>query len=137
MAEPNARGRGDLWGKAFVVEPRDSYPVNLLKEQADALTERTGGLVKGVVTKNVRDETVWASLYANVPSPDDYMYKILAISYPVSDDPDNPRDLTAYYLDDETFVDDFNGWLADVLSSDAVHAMITNLLRYSRNQVES
>jgi hypothetical protein len=137
MTEPNASGKADLWGEAFVVEPRDSHPIGLLKEQAEALTRRTGGLVKGVVTKHVKSETVWASLYAEVPSQDDYMHKILTVSYPVSDDPDNPSNLTGYFLDNETFVEDFSAWLKDVLSSDRVHAIIVNLMRYSRQFEES
>jgi hypothetical protein len=137
MAEPRAGGKVDLWGEAFVIEPRDSYPVVLLKEQAEALTERTKGLVRGVVTKDIKTGTVWASLYANVPSPDDYMYKILTLAYPVSDDPDNPRNLTAYYADEETFVDDPSEWLKNVLSSNRVHSMIINLMRYSLDHAES
>ena len=52
MTMANQGETRDLWGKAFAIEPVESAPVVLLREQADLLKERTGGRIEGVILKN-------------------------------------------------------------------------------------
>ncbi len=145
MADDQARAGGDLWGSAFVEDPADTAPVALLKEQADALTRRTGGRVVGEVLAETDAErgTVWISLYALVPALDDYRHKLLSIAHPVIvDDPHLPFPLAVIdtqsndggeVLDMEGFTE----WLSRILSSEEVHNVIGNLLRYSHDRVAS
>jgi hypothetical protein len=144
MAEPNSNGGKDLWGSPFEVDPKESAPAALLKTQADFLTERTGGRIKGVVLQNVDKVSVWASLYASVPALNDYMYKLLTVAYPISDDPRNPSLLGAQ----DTFsggdgilniqgMEEFGRWLEAALSSRPAHAIIENLMKYTSDRVAS
>jgi hypothetical protein len=139
-----ASGNGrDLWGRDFGETPVESAPVALLKEQADALTRRTGGRIVGEVSQEVEKGTVWASLYARAPSLQDYQHKLVSIAHPVvTADPERPFPLTVMDTQsgDQDQVEDmvsFEGWLAGVLSSDAVHDVVDSLLRYSRGRAAS
>jgi hypothetical protein len=143
MAEPKRDGKVDLWGAAFVDDPRESAPVALLRGQADALTERTGGRVEGVVLTEAEKGEVWASLYAKAPALQNYMYKLLSVSHSVLDDPDNPSPIVVDEdlggLEGGTLpgMDEFREWLGHVLSSERAHAVIVNLLRYSTERAAS
>ncbi len=87
-----ASGKGrDLWGPDFQGAPVESAPFVLLKEQADALTRRTRGDVRGDVLQTVEEGTVWSSLYALVPALGDYRHKLISIAHPVvTADPNGP-----------------------------------------------
>ncbi len=143
MADPKTDGKVDLWGPAFEDDSQESAPVVLLRQQADALTDRTGGRVAGVVLKQADRGTVWASLYAKVPALQDYMYKLLSVAHPVAADPGDPSPLSVHDSfggDDYVEIlgmDEFRRWLEKVLSSDAAHAVIVNLLRYSPDRAAS
>jgi hypothetical protein len=145
MSNDQARTGSDHWGSSFVEDPADTAPVTLLKEQADALTRRTGGRVVGDVLAETDAErrTVWISLYARVPTLDDYRHKLISIAHPVIvDDPHLPFPLAVIdtQTDDGGEVHDMKGfteWLSRVLSSDEVHNVISNLLRYSHDRVAS
>jgi hypothetical protein len=138
-----ASGEGrDLWGPEFQSIAVESAPFVLLKEQADALTRRTGGDVRGDVIQDVDAGTVWSSLYALVPALRDYRHKLLSIAHPVTADPKQPFPLTVFDTsgDGRKEVEDmvsFERWLAEVLSSTPVHQVIDNLLRYSRSRAAS
>jgi hypothetical protein len=132
----------DLWGAEFPESQEDSIPVTLLKQQAQALERRTKGRIVGVVTQAAEGETVWASLYARVPALQNYTQKILTIAHPVSADPTTPFPLEAVYSPDgakETIENraQLHDWLKAILSSEGVHRMIGNLLRYSRDRAAS
>ena len=145
MPEPKSGEKIDLWGAPFALDPpRESILIDLLRGQADALTARTGGLVEGVVLKEIDKGTVWASLYARVPSLENYMYKILTVAHSVAADPDNPSPLSVHdtFEDGDTFdnidgVEEFRRWLEAVLSSGPAHAVIVNLLRYGSDRAAS
>ncbi len=134
----HAPGNGrDLWGRTFLETPVESAPVTLLKEQAEALTRRTNGRVVGEVLQEVEKETVWVSLYARVPALHDYQHKLISIAHDVvSGDPVHPFPLTV--MDTESGdggqvhdMEAFERWLESVLSSNAVHNVVDNLLQYS------
>ena len=137
MTEGYQADKTDLWGKSFVIDPPDSAPVELLRQQADALTMRTAGRVEGVVLKSFDKGTAWASLYAKVPSLQGYMYKMVTVGHPATANPADPSSLTAH----DTFrgredwqeiasMAHFKSWLQEALSSDQAHAVIDNLLKY-------
>ena len=137
-----ASGNGrDLWGPDFRDTPIESAPVVLLKEQADALTRRTGGRIVGEVLQDVDKGTVWASLYARVPALQDYQHKLVSIAHRVvTADPDRPFPLTVMDTqsgDQEELesMESFEEWLGRTLSSDEVHHVVDSLLRYSHSRV--
>src|SRR4051794_23445120 len=120
MPDDTPEIRRDLWGRAFTDSPLESAPVALLKEQADALTRRTDGRVVGGVQQDIEAGTVWASLYARVPSLQDYQHKLIAIAHPVVvADPANPFPLTVMdtqsgQQDRVEDMESFERWLAGV-----------------------
>jgi len=137
MTNGNEASKTDLWGRPFLIDPTDSAPVVLLRQQADALYARTEGRVEGVVLKNFDKGTAWASLYARVPSIQGYMYKMLTVGHPANANPANPSTLTAHDTfrgredwDDVGSMDRFASWLEEALSSEEAHAVIENLLKY-------
>ena len=144
MSEQDSNGRGDLWGAAFVVDPIESAPIALLREQAEALTERTGGRLEGVVLVDADKRHVWASLCVKAPSLQDYTYKLLSVAHSLAADPDNPATLSVH----DTFgeerdpieiegMEEFRRWLEVVLSSGSARAVVINLLRYSPSRAAS
>jgi len=132
----------DLWGSEFPESQEDSTPVTLLRQQAEVLKKRTKGRVEGLVTQAVEGGTVWSSLYAQVPALQNYHQKILTIAHPIDADPIGPFPLEATHSLEgtKTRIENpahFHAWLRDTLSSEEVHRMIGNLLRYSRNRAAS
>ena len=132
----------DLWGPDFQGTPVESAPFVLLKEQADVLTRRTRGDVRGDVFQKVEEGTVWLALYALVPALRDYRHKLVTISYPVTADPKQPFPLKVFDVQsgDPVEVEDmdsFERWLAGALSSTPVHQVVDNLLQYSRSRAAS
>ncbi len=137
MTEANQAGKTDLWGQPFLFDPADSAPVELLRQQADALTARTGGRVEGVVLKNFDKGKAWASLYAKVPSLQGYMYKMLTVAHPATANPADPLSMDAHDTfrgredwEEVNSMAHFTSWLEEALSSDQAHAVIGNLLKY-------
>ena len=133
---------GDLWGPDFVGNDAQPVLVTLLEEQANALTRRTDGRIEGVVSQDPTAEgTVWTSLYASVPALGDYRHKLLTIVHPVTADPADPFPLTVHDpVRGSQGVADlpaFCRWLRRTLSSQDVHGVINNLLRYGDDRVAS
>jgi hypothetical protein len=140
----HATGNGrDLWGQAFLDTPVKSAPLTLLMEQADALTRRTDGRVVGEVLQSVEQGTVWASLYARVPALRDYQHKLVSIAHPVvirdavHPFPMTVMDTQSGEQDQVSDMESFERWLAGVLSSPEVHAVVASLLRYSHGRAAS
>jgi hypothetical protein len=75
-----------------------------------------------------------------VPALQDYQHKLLSIAHSVViSDPRNPFPLTAMDTqsgeqDEVRGMESFEHWLGDVLSSDAVHLVVDNLLQYSNGR---
>ena len=140
MISGDQASKPDLWGRPFsgANDVTESPPVVLLRQQADALTARTNGLIEGHVLRNIDRGTEWTSLYAKVPSLQGYMYKLISIARPIIGDPDGPLKINpiAAFRDggedgpEINTMDEFADWLGQTLSSDQVHAVISNLLRY-------
>ncbi len=137
MTAGDQANKADLWGRPFPVEPTDSAPVVLLRQQAEVLKQRTGGRIEGVVLKNFDKGTAWASLYAKVPALQGYMYKLLTVAHPATANPDDPSSMTAHDTlrgqEDWQAIGSmaqFASWLEEALSSDEAHSVIVNLLKY-------
>jgi hypothetical protein len=138
----SSNGR-DLWGQPFLDTQRESAPMILLKEQAEALTRRTNGRVVGEVMDLVEKDMFWASLSARVPALHDYHHKLLSIAHPVVvADPVHPFPLTV--VDTQSGkqrqvndIDSFERWLEDALSSKAIHNVVDTLLGYSHRRSAS
>jgi hypothetical protein len=147
MSESIMDDKKDFWGAPFdddPYDPQDSAPAALLRIQADFLTQRTGGRVKGVVLQDIDQASVWASLYASVPALEDYMHKLLTVAHPISDDPRNPSLLGARstFSGNDNIVniegmENFGRWLEAELSSPTAHAIISNLLKYGSDRAAS
>src|SRR5947209_6524215 len=135
----------DLWGPAFLDSPPDSAPVALLREQADALTRRTGGRIIGEVLgeTDASHSTIWTSLYARVPALDDYQHKLVSIAHPlVVADPTHPFPITAVdtqgvQTGEIGSIEEFGRWLETTLSSREVHNVINSLLTYGNSRAAS
>ncbi|WP_435009279.1 hypothetical protein P12x_000531 [Tundrisphaera lichenicola] len=139
-----SEGLVDLWGDDFVAVREDSAPVALLKQQAEALTRRTNGVVEGIVQEEARGGTKWDSLLARVPNLSGYMHELVGVSYPVTADPSDPRPLSVYdtfgltpELLPEEGVSGFRAWLEQILSSREAHKVIEALLRHGSDRVAS
>jgi hypothetical protein len=129
------------WGPDFPAIG-DSAPVSVLKQQAEKLTEITGGLVEGVVKESAEAGTVYASLYAGVPAVGDYQFKILYVAHPVVVDPANPFPITvedSFGHEKRKFPDmpSFDQYLRDLLLSTPVRTAIGNLIKYSKSRAAS
>ena len=129
------------WGPDFPAIG-DSAPVSLLKQQAEKLSEITGGVVEGVVKESAENGTVYASLYAGVPSVGDYQFKILYISHPVIADPSNPFPITvedSFQQEKRQILDmnEFDHYLRDVLISPSVRMAIGSLIKYGKSRAAS
>jgi hypothetical protein len=129
------------WGPDFpAIE--DSAPVSLLKQQAEKLSEITGGVVEGVVKESAESGTAYASLYAGVPSVGDYQFKILYIAHPVIAEPSNPFPITVEdsFQQEKKQIPDMNAfdrYLRDVLKSPSVRMAIGNLIKYGKGRAAS
>ena len=140
MTQGNQSSKPDLWGKPFPATcsvSTEPAPVVLLRQQADALTERTSGRVQGVVLRSFDNGKEFASLYAKVPALQGYMYQILTIAHPITDSPNDPSAMQGshglYGDSDWQKIDSMahlTSWLQDALSSDQAHAVIVNLLTH-------
>ncbi len=72
----------DLWPPNFgntTVDP----PLRLLREQAGHLTERTSGLIEGLVATAKDGDNFVHSFYVVVPTLDNYSYLLFAVNHPV------------------------------------------------------
>ena len=130
------------WGLEFPAVG-DSAPVSLLKQQAEKLTEVTGGLVEGVVKESAEAGTAYASLYAGVPTVGDYQFKILYLAHPMLVvDPANPFPITVEdsFRQEKRTIEDmasFDRYLRDLLLSEPVQTAIGNLIKYSKSRAAS
>jgi len=143
MADHETEIPDDLWGVDFSEDSAELASVVLLNEQASALTRRTGGRIEGVVVREFREGTIWASFYARVPALQNYMHKLVTTAYPVDAGTSNPFFLSVkdtFGTEDFTNIkgmDHFRSWLRDVLSSPEAHAVINNLLKLSSDRAAS
>jgi hypothetical protein len=119
-----------LWGDVESLEPIKT-PISFLREQAQALTEKTKGVLLGDVslTKELAFFTIDLSIVA--PSLGDYRYAVLTARhamglYPVHVDDNCNR--ISYKCDSE---DVFLGVLAKILSSEGVRQVLRSLLSQS------
>lgn len=133
-------GTDNYWGTFDFSTRDDSAPAALLKHQADKLREVTGGQVEGSVEEDVQGGTVFASLYAGVPDPLDYQFKVVYVAFPITADPANPSPITV----EDSFgggkkvlrdMREFDHYLRDLLASGPVRAAIGNLIRYGASRV--
>ena len=74
----------DLWGELPDVE-KIKTPFVILKEQAELLTEKTGGLLVGEVSQNrsIGRDGFCHTLYIVTPSLNNYRYELLTINYEI------------------------------------------------------
>ena len=129
------------WGDDFPAA-EDSVVITLLKQQAHELTRVTHGAVKGVVKESVEGGTTYASLYAAVPSAEDYQFKILYVAHPIIADPTNPFPITVEDSFDKTKrvmqeMKSFDEYLRGLLSSEPIKIAISNMIKYSKRAVEA
>jgi hypothetical protein len=127
----------DFWPSTLAAAP-DPEPVVFLKEQAQILGGKTGGRIQGVVKDNTLGGTVYYSLYLQPRGEDDYLFKILSVSHPLTRGASDPFPMTAQdsFGGPEISVRDmagFKAWLKSVLSSPKIIVVVGNLLRQSVN----
>ena len=118
----------------------DPEPAQLLRSQADVLSKKTKGVVRGEVTNTALEGTIYYSLYLGAPALGDYQVKILDIAFPVAQTALEPFPLTANdafggSAQEITDKDQFEEWLKATLQSNTVLAVIGNLMKYSRPRV--
>ena len=128
----------NLWPEHFTTIGADPPPVALLRKQADLLARRTEKVVKGVVIDGAHNDTAYYSLYLTAPVLGEGQFKILSISFPWVRRPSNAFPLTAYDACAEkeselASMDEFRGWLKNVLSSEPVVTIVGELIRRSNN----
>lgn len=72
----------DLWPQDLgdsTVTP----PVSILREQAEALGKKTSGLVTARVQTTAAGDKLHHSFYLEVPSLDDYTYRLFGVEHPM------------------------------------------------------
>jgi hypothetical protein len=72
----------DLWPGTFG-DVKVTPPVKLLREQADLLGDKTGGLLEGLVSTSKDGENFVHSFYVVAPSLEDYSYQLFAVNHPL------------------------------------------------------
>lgn len=132
----------DLWPPTFELREEDPAPISILKQQADRLSDKTGGLVEGVVKESTIGGTVFWSLYLRAPALGDYMFKVLYIAIPLGNLLTTPCRLEAEdsFGDEKVSiegVDQFKDWLKSVLNSEAVAGVVSNMIRRSRQHASA
>jgi len=73
----------DLLPDDFGTETTLQPPVVILREQAEHLSRRTGGLVLGTVEASRVGNTLWHHFRLLVPTLDDYVYDLFAVEHGV------------------------------------------------------
>jgi hypothetical protein len=71
----------DLLPDDFGTETTLQLPVVILREQADHLTRRTGGLVIGTVETYGAGNRLFHRFRLNVPTLDDYVYELFNVEH--------------------------------------------------------
>jgi hypothetical protein len=103
-------------------------PRTFLREQAEALTRRTKGVLEGLVTTSTQGNFFLQSLYVVVPSLENYSYQLLLVVHPVQY---YPLDLRAL-VQDRTIVcqteEQFKDALREVLQSEQTKRVLEALL---------
>jgi hypothetical protein len=121
----------DLWGKLSDVEEIKT-PLVILKEQAELLTEKTDGLLVGIVSQKLSGERFLCFFNIVVPTLNDYNYRLLALSYGIEV---YPLNLTAANkpLVECSDEDEFKKELGKILKSQETQNVISKLLMHVRS----
>jgi|SRR5947209_15615324 len=126
----------DLWpddfGKSDVTPPR-----TILREQAEALSKKTRGLVEGLVTTISHPPHSFAqTFFLSVPDLDNYTYRLLVVVHPLQF---YPLDVQAEVLG-KTFAcaaeKDFKDALREIFNANETKRIIAALLAQVK-EVES
>jgi hypothetical protein len=83
-------------------------PLQLLKQQAEDLTIRTDGVLRGEVETTSHSETIYIAMFIRVPNLDGYQIKILEYQQPLTM---YPRILVFNLTDKSAQIDNFNDFL--------------------------
>jgi hypothetical protein len=110
-------------------------PITIIKEQATALSEATGGLLRGDVTtsRSAHDETLFLTLSVIVPALNNYKYNILTYWQPVRLFPGDlhySAENKVYRISNEK---EFDERLKSILGSEEVGAVIGALIAQARD----
>jgi hypothetical protein len=101
-------------------------PVEILREQATALTKKTGYKIKGQVTTDASGDQFVHRLDLLVTRLDNYTYELLQIHYNMSLYP-----VTWYFAQESGLLEkeaDLVAWLRQTLSSDRTRQVLVTLL---------
>jgi hypothetical protein len=103
-------------------------PHAILLEQANALAERTHGLLVGQVRRTLNGNDFVSSLSIVAPSLNNYTYAVLSLDYPIGSYPlrlfFDARGQFFQIADEETLLSS----LKTILSSDEIKRVMTGLL---------
>ena len=129
----------DFWPSSFRTADADPEAVDILKEQAKVLGEKTNGVVEGVVKDSTIEGTVYYSLHLKAPALGGSLFKVLHIAFPVTQSPNNPYPFVgedAFGGDASSFANiaEFKTWLKATLSSQLMAGVIGNLIRRSKTR---
>ncbi|NEO88211.1 MAG: hypothetical protein F6J87_28730 [Spirulina sp. SIO3F2] len=122
--------RESLWGEIPAPEDLPDLPKTILREQAEILTEVTGGALIGEVSqRNQSSQTFSAALSIQVPSLDNYIFNVVSIAYPIHLYPVTIQDQTGESQGHVCHtVEEYKEQLGLILSSERVKSVIAALL---------
>ncbi|MGB0560836.1 MAG: hypothetical protein ACPGVO_03420 [Spirulinaceae cyanobacterium] len=122
--------RESLWGEIPAPEDLPDLPKTILREQAEILTEATGGALIGEVSQRTHNsQTFSAALSIKVPALNDYRFNVLTIDYPIHLYPVTLQDQTGESQGHVCHtVEDYKEQLGKILSSERVKSVIAALL---------
>jgi hypothetical protein len=135
----------DLWPE---LPPEiDTGPWSILREQAEALTRKTGGRLQGQVYRYARGNQFYLSFRIVIPNLDgDYEYELFQIHhgaemYPVILDSGRPEEPVAIKVAGRqrslNSQQEFIEWLTEVLRSNHTQRVLGTLLAQSNLDVAS
>ena len=70
----------DLWPD-IDLDAHKNNPIQILKEQAKKISDKTKNLINGEVVTNTEGNVIYNSLYLNVPTLDNYRFALLKIAH--------------------------------------------------------
>ncbi len=104
-------------------------PLRILREQATALTERTNGLLVGLVEVNQQsDRDLQIKLDVIVPALNDYRVRILRYVQPITLYPGNLTGMGIGAFMEINSLEDFDIAIKNALSSQAVKNILSSLI---------